>query len=102
MTIYLIAGAAAALVLSLILVVRDLLERRRTYWERRWQASQEDESGYALAALAAKKRPFGWAERLDQAFAGVIHRSGLSITPQQAIGLMVLAGAVVATGLVLW
>ena len=102
MTTYLLAGAVAGFVLAIILVIRDILERRRAYWEQRWQISEDDTDGTTLAKLAAKGPPRGWAERIDHAFNIMIRRTGLNLTPQQAIGIIMLCGVMVAAALVLY
>ncbi len=102
MTIYLLAGAVAGFVLAIILVIRDVLERRRAYWEQRWQISEDDTDGTTLARLAAKGPPRGWAERIDHAFNLMIRRTGLNLSPEQAVALMLLFGVLVAAALVLY
>src|SRR5262249_2945131 len=99
MTIYLMAGAVAGLVLAVILVIRDVLERRRAYWEQRWQMSEDETEGTTLARLAAAQQPRGLMERIDRSFATMIRRTGLNITPEQAVGFMVLAGVITAGAL---
>ncbi len=101
MLIYLLSGAAIALVLAFILIVRDVVDRRRAYWKQRWQQPADDEAGTTLATLAAR-RPPGWAGRMDRAFNVMVTRTGLQISAAQATGIMLLTGAVLATGVVLW
>jgi Flp pilus assembly protein TadB len=98
---YLLAGVAVATVLAIILVIRDILERRRAYWEQRWQKPPDDDTGMTLTQLASRK-PSGWSERMDLAFQAMILRTGLPLTSGQAIGAMMLTGAVLGAALVLW
>lgn len=102
MTIYLLAGAVAGFVLAIILVVRDVLERRRAYWEQRWQNTEDETEGNTLARLAAGNRPRGPAERLDDSFTAMIRRTGLNLSPEQAVAVMLLFGVLVAAALVLY
>jgi tight adherence protein B len=101
MALYLMAAAVAGLVLAIILVVRDVLERRRAYWEQRWQITEDETEGNTLARLAAR-RPRGMMERIDDAFATMIKRTGFGMSPEQGVGVILLVGAVVATALVLY
>jgi tight adherence protein B len=102
MTLYLLAGAVAGFVLAIILVARDILERRRAFWEQRLQITEDETEGNTLARLAARPGPRTWAERMDHAFSLMIRRTGLNLSPEQAVGIMVLFGVMVATGLVLY
>jgi tight adherence protein B len=102
MTIYLLAGAFAGFALAIILVIRDILARRRAYWEQRYQITEDETEGTTLAKLAAKGQPTGWAERIDNAFNSMIRRTGFNLSPEQAVGIILLFGVLVATGLVLY
>jgi tight adherence protein B len=101
MIIYLLAAAVLAIALALLLIFRDMWDRRQAYWERRWEKPEDDQTGNTLAKLAARK-PANWSGRLDEAFQKMIERTGLPLTPQQALGAMLLTGAAIATGLILW
>lgn len=101
MMLYLLAAAAVALALAIILIIRDSLDRRRDYWARRWEKPEDDESGTTLVSLAARKPP-DWRGRMDLAFEAMIRRTGLPITSQHAVGIILLSGAIFATALVLW
>src|SRR5580704_918203 len=102
MAIYLMAAAVAGFVLAMILIIRDILERRRAYWEQRWQISEDETEGNTLARLPARGRPQGWAERIDHAFLIMIRRTGLNLSPEQAVGVMLMFGVLVAAALVLY
>src|SRR5260370_21529397 len=101
MMLSLVSAAILAVMLAVILIVRDLIDRRRAFWKQHWQKPDADEGGTTLVRLAARKPP-NWAGRIDQAFQSMIERTGLPISAQQAVGTIVLCGAVVATALVLW
>src|SRR5436309_11440629 len=101
MTIYLLAGAVAGITLAVILVIRDILERRRAYWEQRWQITEDETEGNMLAKLATR-RPRSGMERIDDAFSAMIRRTGLNLSPEQAVGVILMVGAAGAAALVLY
>jgi tight adherence protein B len=101
MTIYLLAGAVAGITLAVILVIRDILERRRAYWEQRWQITEDETEGNTLAKLATRRPPSGM-ERIDDAFSAMIRRTGLNLSPEQAVGVILMVGAAGAAALVLY
>src|SRR5260370_30023361 len=101
MMLSLVSAAILAVMLAVILIVRDLIDRRRAFLKQQWQKPDDDESGTTLARLAARKPP-NWAGRIDQAFQRMIERTGLPLSPRQAVCTMLLAGVVVATALILW
>jgi tight adherence protein B len=99
----LLCAAGAAIILAICLVVRDLWERWKR-WRTRGRTTAEDdaESPTLVETLTQSQKAKGWAARMDQGFADLIRRTMLGVSVHQALGVMVLAGVALATGLYFW
>jgi tight adherence protein B len=94
-----VTGALAALFLG----VRGFLERGRERLERRLRSDDSIPDILLVDRLHAEaNKPKGLADRLDQAWVGMIERTGLQIGPDQALGLIGLSGVSLAAVLYLW
>ncbi len=90
----------AALAMGGYLLLRNLQERRKAYWQRRLSIPEEDESLIGTLPKPGATQP--WNERLDQSFDKMIQRTGLGWTAEQALGWIVLAGVVIGGLLLVW
>jgi tight adherence protein B len=96
--VLLLAGLPAAVLLALYFLVRDWLDGRRAHWEKRWKSPEED--GPSLTQLPVPEP--GLRGQVDSGFQQMVHRSGLGISADLAVAIMLLAGVLVAGLLVLW
>lgn len=96
----LLAAGAGGLTLVVFFVWRAMLERRRLRRERRLHGGTEDTS--VLARNLPRPPTPDLAGRIDQGFERLVQRSGLEVTPEQVLGLIVLLGVVLGAGLYLW
>jgi tight adherence protein B len=95
-----IVGVIIVLIQVAFLVVRGLIERRRLYWRKRLNAPAEEAD---VGLIGPDSKPAAdWQGRVDQAFEQVVRQTGLGWTPGQALGVMTLAGVVLAGFLLLW
>jgi tight adherence protein B len=98
----LVAALIVAVVTFAVFVIRDLLERRRLHWERRWE-DPDGGSAVTLARQLAANRPApGWRGRLDAWFERMIRQSNLRLNVTQAVGIMALLAVTFGGLLVLW
>src|SRR5262245_28916579 len=81
--------ASAATVFLVFLLSRSLYEARRN---RRQQFLEADHD--TLIAAAEPPPPTTSVGRLDRGFDRLVVETGLGISPQQALGIMALAGVV--------
>jgi tight adherence protein B len=105
-----IIAVVAVVTLGLFLLARHLVERRQQVLQRRLQQSDSTEN--ILADQIEKSMPGGsfkstksrhpLSGRIDQGFIGMVERSGLGLSPDQALGVMCLVGVTLATILYLW
>jgi len=104
-----VAGVALTTFLGFV-GVRSLIERRRQTLQRRLK--QADSADSVLADQIEKSLPGGsfkstrgkqpLSGRIDQGFISMVERSGMGLSPDQAIGIMCLVGVTLATLLYLW
>jgi tight adherence protein B len=98
----LVAALLVAVLTSAVFVVRDLLERRRLHWERRWH-DPDGESAVTLARQMAANRPApGWRGWVDTSFQRMIQQSNMGLSVTQAVGIMALLAVTFGGLLVLW
>jgi tight adherence protein B len=81
---------------------KDLLERRRRHWERRWQDPDGDSAVTLARQLAANRPAPGWRGRVDAALERMVRQSNLKLTVTQAVGIMALLSVTFGGLLVLW
>jgi tight adherence protein B len=90
-----VAGAAALGFLLLFLVVRFFVDRRRAHMERRLNGHDSEDSGVLVSA--PPEAPDGLFGRMDRGFENMVRRTGLDLSPDQALALIALLGVSVAT-----
>ena len=96
-----VAGIIAALVMSVYLLFRNMRERRLEYWKRRLSLPEEqEESLVSTTDLPGQKTT--WNKQVDENFDRMIHRTGLGVSPEQAIGWILLIGIVFGGLVLLW
>ncbi|MCS6850444.1 MAG: type II secretion system F family protein [Gemmataceae bacterium] len=97
----LIVGLVAVVGLAIFFLVRFFVERRRALVERRLNGHDTAPSSL-LGDIALPPPPRGWAARMDAAFDRMIQRTGLGLTPEQALGIMALLAVVLGGAMFLW
>src|SRR5437868_6488468 len=98
----LLGGLVSAVVLAVAFLIRDIIVRRRSRRQQRWQTLEEDDSLSLAQKVDAAQPPADWRGRLDYNFRRMLHRTGLGLAPDQAVAIMTLAAVALAGGLVLW
>jgi tight adherence protein B len=101
----LVAAGVACLALGLFLAGRALRERRRRPLERRLSPTDSVETLSAESILlkdAGPRPPDSLLTKVDRSFGQMIERTGLGVSVEQALGLIGLAGVLLAGGLYLW
>jgi tight adherence protein B len=83
---------------AVFFVARRLLDRDQARLERRL-AFPDD--GYKPGSLVPATSP-DWAERLDRSFGGLVHRTGLGLSPAQTLSLFALTAGALAVLLFFW
>ncbi len=97
----LVAGGAALGFLALFLLIRFFADRRRAHLERRFNGHDTADSG-VLVSDPTTAPPDGVFGRMDRGFDNMVRRTGLDLSPEQALGLIALLGVGLATALFLW
>jgi tight adherence protein B len=98
-----IVAIVAGFAVGLFLVLRRLLERDKDRLERRLRADDSlPELLLADRLMAEAAKPQGTADQFDTAFNTMVERTGLGITPAQALGIIGLGGVGMAAALFLW
>jgi tight adherence protein B len=92
---------AGVVLMAVVLVFRDVVDRHKTARDRRLQGL-DDPEGSVLVAAAEAARADDWPTRMDRDFGNMVRRTGLEWSPQQALGLLFLVGAVAAAALFWW
>jgi tight adherence protein B len=100
-TLLLFAGAVAGLVFLLFWVLRDLGDQARAMWERRLKLNEPKDDPSSTEPTVVKV-PRGWGAKMDYAFNRMIQRTGLQLSPEQALAIMILLGVGLAVLLVFW
>ncbi len=95
-----VVALTAALILGVFLFVRAIVEGLRA--RMRGREDEEAEAPGLLLLPAEPTGPLPFTRRMDVAFEQIIRESGMQWTTEQALGLMSLAGVVVAGFLLLW
>jgi tight adherence protein B len=98
----LLVGEVAAVVLVLFLVARNMLDRRRAFWERRLRGEGGDEATPMAGDVTVPAPPADWAGKMDVAFDSMVQRTGLPLNTGQALGVIFLSGVLLAGVVLLW
>src|SRR6266511_5044882 len=87
----LVAGGVALTFLAVFLLIRFISDRRRQRLERRLNGHDSADSGVLVSADATipDNGVFG---KMDRGFDNMIRRTGLDLTPEQALAVIALLG----------
>ncbi|MCI0455826.1 MAG: type II secretion system F family protein [Gemmataceae bacterium] len=99
-TILLVAGGAALAFLAVFVLIRFFSDRQRAHMEHRLNG--HDSADSAVLVSDTTPPPAGVFDRMDRGFDSMVRRTGLDLTPEQALGLIALLGVAAATAMFLW
>ena len=97
-TMAIFGGVVAAIVMAGYLIVQGIASRKKQTLLDRLNPVEEITLESALPPLPAKD----WSERMDRRFASLVLGSGLDVTAEQIVGIVLLCGVGSASALYLW
>lgn len=92
------SGVVCAMVMAIYLVSSSIAARRKAAMLERLAPVDDTTLESALPPPPAKD----WSERLDRRFANLVIGSGLDVSVEQVIGIVLLCGVGAASGLYVW
>jgi tight adherence protein B len=95
-----VVGLITTLLMGVFVLLRNVRERRHSYWKRRLALPDEPES--LVGNLVKPGKPRQWNDQLDQSFEQMMQRTGLGWSAELALGWILLAGIVLGGLLLLW
>lgn len=90
--------AVAVIVMAIYLIVQGIASRKKQTLLDRLNPVEETTLESALPPPPAKD----WSERMDRRFANMVLGSGLDVTAEQIVGIVLLCGVGSASALYLW
>ena len=106
MSMALILAAVGLATLAVFLFIRLMMERRQKPAKTGTGSGTDGAESMLVMQLppapAGGPPPEGVATRVDQGFARTIYGTGLALSPEQAVGLIFLAGLAIAIPLYIW
>jgi tight adherence protein B len=97
-TMAIFGGVVAAMVMAGYLIVQGIASRKKQALLDRLDPVDETTLESALPPLPPKD----WSERMDRRFASLVLGSGMDVTAEQIVGIVLLCGVGSASALYLW